>query len=92
VICNGKETLAAIQNKTIRRRYLEEQERDYGLVSCFRGFDGVMTKIQDLLDQPDLKAETKMKSARLIKDKCDLPGFMIRFIEKWPESFGRAVD
>ena len=83
---------AAVYVNTIRRGYLEEQERDYGLVSCFRGFDGVMTKIRDLLDQPDLKAATKMKSARLIKDKCDLTGFMIRFIEEWPDSFGVVVD
>ncbi len=83
---------AAVYVNSIRRGYLEEQEREYGLVSCFHSFDGVMTKIRDLLDQPDLKAETKMKSDRLIKDKCDLTGFMIRFIEEWPGSFGRAVD
>jgi predicted glycosyltransferase len=83
---------AAIYVNTISRGYLEEQERDYGLVSCFRGFDGVMTKIQDLLDRPGLKAETKRKSERLIKDKCDLTRFMIRFIEEWPERYGSTVD
>ena len=56
------------------------------------GFDGVMTKIQDLLDRPGLKAETKRRSERLIKDKCDVTRFMIRFIEEWPESFGSTVD
>jgi uncharacterized protein len=83
---------AAIYVNTIPRGYLEEQERDYGLVSCFRDFEGVMTKMQDLMDRPGLKAETKMKSERLIKDKCDLTGLMVRFIEGWPESFGRTVD
>jgi len=79
---------AAIYISTIRLWVLEEQQRDYGIVSCFRSFEGVMEKINCLLDHPGLKAETKVKSDRLIKDKCDLTGFMIRFIEKWPESFG----
>ena len=83
---------AAIYVSTIRLWVLDEQERDYGIVSCFRSFEGVMDKIKELLDRPDLKAETKMKSERLIKDKCDLTRFMIRFIEEWPESFGTAVD
>lgn len=80
----------AVYVNTIRRGYLEEQERDYGLVSSFSGGAGVLDKIKDLLKQPDLKAATKRQSDRLIKEKCDLTGFMIRFIEEWPESYDKA--
>lgn len=82
---------AAVYVNTIRRGYLEEQEKEYGLVSCFSGFDGVMNKIMILLEDPDLKSETKEKSARLIKNKCDVTQFLIRFIEEWPESFEKAA-
>lgn len=81
---------AAIYISTIRLWVLDEQERDYGIVSCFGSFDGVIDKINELLDHPGLKVETKIKSGRLIKDKCDLTAFMIRFIEEWPKSFDKA--
>jgi len=79
----------AVYVNSIKRGYLEEQERDYGLVSCFSREEGVLDKIKNLLKQPDLKAATKRQSERLINDKCDLTGFMIRFIEEWPESFDK---
>ncbi len=82
---------AAVYVNTIRRGYLEEQEKEYGLVSCFSGFDGVIDKIKILLEDPDLKSETKRKSARLIKSKCDVTLFLTRFIEEWPESFEKAA-
>ena len=75
---------AAIYVNTIRRGYLEEQERDYGLVSCFRNFDGVMERITELLNRPDLKSETKKSSQRLINDKCDVTRFLVQFIEDYP--------
>lgn len=50
-----------------------------------------MDKIKILLEDPDLKSETKEKSARLIKNKCDVTLFLIGFIEKWPESFEKAA-
>lgn len=72
---------AAVYINTIRRGYLEEQERDYGLVSCFRNFDGVMERIRELLANPELKSETIRARERLIKQKGDLTGFIVKFIE-----------
>ena len=72
---------AAVYINTIRRGYLEEQEKDYSLVSCFRSFEGVMDRIRELLDTPGLKSETKIRSARLIKEKCDLTGFLVKYLE-----------
>lgn len=82
---------AAVYVNTIKRGYLEEQEKEYGLISCFSGFEGVMDKIKILLEDPDLKSETKEKSVRLIENKCDVTLFLIGFIEEWPESFERAA-
>ncbi|MFN2336820.1 MAG: DUF354 domain-containing protein [Bacteroidales bacterium] len=78
---------AAIYINTIRRGYLEEQERDYGLVTCLPDFEGVMERIRELLDIPDLKFETKKKTERLIQSKCDVTAFLVSFIEEWPQSF-----
>jgi len=72
---------AAILVNTIRGGILEEQEKEYGLVTCFSGFDGVMEKISELLDDPLLKSVTKSKSERLIHDKTDLTEFLVRFLE-----------
>ncbi len=75
----------AVYVNTIRRGYLEEQERDYGLVTCFRGFEGVIKKLEELLQNPDLKTETKRSRDRLIKEKCDLTVFIADFVETWHE-------
>lgn len=70
----------AIYINTIRRGYLEEQERDYSLVTCFRDFHGVTDKIGELLHNPALKAETKRRQQRLINEKCDLTMFLVHYI------------
>jgi predicted glycosyltransferase len=72
----------AIYISTIRRAYLEEQEREYGLVTCFTGYEGVIDRITQLFNTPDLKFETKKKKERLISDKCDVTGFLIRYMEE----------
>ncbi len=73
---------AAIYINTIRRGYLEEQENVYGLVTCFSSFEGVIERIIELLDIPGLKSETKRKAERLIKEKCDLTEFLVKFTEE----------
>ena len=50
-----------------------------------------MDKIKILLEDPDLKSETKVKSTRLITNKCDVILFLIGVIEEWPESFEKAA-
>ncbi len=79
---------AAILVNTIRGGILEEQEKDYGLISCFSGFDGVIERITKLLEDPNLKSETKRKMERLIHDKIDLTEFLLRFLE---DRFERSV-
>jgi len=49
-----------------------------------------MERIRELLENPGLRYETKRNRDRLIKEKCDLTGFLARFIEGWPDSFSQA--
>ncbi|NLE34329.1 MAG: DUF354 domain-containing protein [Bacteroidales bacterium] len=67
-----------------------EQEREYGIISSFTGFEGVIGKADELLDRPHLKSETKIRSERLINSKCDVTAFLVRFIEEWPNSFNKT--
>lgn len=76
---------------TGRWGYLKEQEEVFGLVSGFSGYDGVIDKIEELLNCDDLKSETKKKSKRLIQSKCDVTAFLVKFIEEWPESYLREI-
>lgn len=71
---------------------MEDRRKDYRLALCFRSFEGVRDKIKELPDNPWLKAETKAMCIRLIKNECDLTGFMVRFIEEWPEGFSKVID
>jgi predicted glycosyltransferase len=80
----------AVYINTIRRGYLEEQERDYGLVKCFAGFEGVFEALAQLFNNPDLKSETKISQKRLINEKCDVTEFLAGFIEKWPGSLRKS--
>ncbi len=66
---------------------IAEQEREYGIISAFPGFEGVTGKIDELLDRPEIKSETKNRSERLISSKCDVTAFLVRFVEGWPGSF-----
>lgn len=80
---------AAIYINVIERGYLAEQEQEFGLVSCFQGYEGVSEKIEALLSEPHLKTATKKQSERLINSKCDVTAFLVSFVGEWPESFER---
>lgn len=80
---------AAIYVNTMVPDLIKEQEREYGIISVFAGFEGILDRVDELFDRPDLKSETKKKSERLINSKCDVTGFLVSFVEEWPESFGR---
>lgn len=78
---------AAIYINSFIPDLISEQEREHGLITSFTGFEGVLQKVDELLNIPDLKSETKKKSIRLINCKCDVTAFLVKFIEEWPDSF-----
>lgn len=68
--------------------YLEEEENKYGLTYGFRpdNFDGLLSKLKELLMNPNLKQEWIKKREKLLNDKIDVTSFFVWFIENYPES------
>ena len=64
-----------------------EEQQNYGLLFSFRNYDGVISKVEELLSNPDLKQEFIQKRDRMIKDQIDVTAFMVWFVENYPESF-----
>ena len=65
-----------------------ELEEKYKL--CFSWqpseFESLLEKLSELLKQPDLKKIWRERRANMLRDKIDVTGFMIWFIENLPES------
>lgn len=77
----------AIYVNTLRLGYTDEEEEKYGLVYNFSNNEDIEKKVfekaVDLLNNPNLKQEGKLKREKLIKDKIDVTGFMVQFIEHY---------
>ena len=76
-------------NSLVKRlSYLSEQEKVYGLNYSFvpAEFDRMHEKIVELLATPGLKETWREKSLRLAREKLELSGFMLWFVENYPES------
>ena len=80
---------AAIYINTMVPELITEQEKEFGIISVFTGFEGILDRVDELLERPELKSETKKLSERLINSKCDVTAFLVSFVEEWPESFER---
>jgi predicted glycosyltransferase len=65
---------------------IDEQEKA-GLVFHFRDENGIIEKIEELLKDPELKTRSNEQARNLISNKIDLTGFLIWFVEHWPDSF-----
>ncbi len=70
---------------SISRSYNEDQE-NYGTVLNFRSGEGVLEKALELLALPDLKEKWQHNRQKLLEDKIDLTGFLIWFVENFPQS------
>lgn len=72
------------------RGYTDEEETKYDLVSNFYNERSMGTeslrKALNLLKNPNLKVEGKIKRERLLNDKIDVTKFMIDFIENFFDS------
>lgn len=71
-----------------RISYLEEQERKYGLTFAFLPdqFDLMITKLRELLSEPDLKYTWKDKRQRMLSEKIDVTAFWVWLVNNYPES------
>lgn len=71
-----------------RISYLEEQEKKYDLTYAFKPecFDQFVSKLHELLNQPDLKSVWAKKQKKMLAEKIDVTKFWYWFIENYPES------
>jgi len=71
-----------------RISYLDEQEHKYKLTFAFRPerFDELMSMLQSMLSEKDLKEKWQEKRGKMLSDKIDVTAFMVWFIENYPES------
>ncbi|TFH39629.1 MAG: DUF354 domain-containing protein [Bacteroidia bacterium] len=67
---------------------LNEQEKKYGLCFGFKPEDleNMLSKIIELLANQNLREEWEVKRDNMLKDKFDLSGFMLWFVENYPAS------
>lgn len=77
----------AIYINSLQCTTLLEQQHKYQLVFNFPTSEGVLEKVKELLNTPNLTALNVENKARLLHDKIDLTGFMLWFVENFPESF-----
>ncbi len=67
------------------RGYTDEEEEKYDLVYNFKNEETMgeesLNKAIELLNNPNLKIEGKKKREILLKDKIDVTGFMVNFVE-----------
>jgi uncharacterized protein len=77
----------AIYVNTLRLGYTDEEEERYDLVYTFSNKENVEKKVSDkvseLLKNPNLKEEGKIKKENIIRDKIDVTTFMVQFVEQY---------
>jgi len=65
-----------------------EIENTYGLCYAYKpeNFDKMLMQAEELLKNNDLKKEWLVKKENMLKDKIDVTGFLLWFIEGYPNS------
>jgi predicted glycosyltransferase len=66
---------------------LREQEDKYQLIHGFRSSAGVLEKVTELINTPDLKNTYKLRRDKMLADKIDPTAFLVWFVENYPASF-----
>ena len=70
-----------------------ELEQKYGLCYAFQptDFERLLTTIQDLLDQPDIKQLWRAKVDKMLRDKIDVTSYLVDFIETFPKKRPKRI-
>jgi len=65
---------------------LREQEDRYQLIHGFRSPEGVIEKVTEIINLPDVKNTYRLRKERMLSEKIDLTDFLVWFVENFPES------
>jgi len=64
-----------------------ELESIYKLMYSYKDAQEAINKAVELINKPYVKDEWNQRRSKLLSDQIDATGFMVDFIERWPESF-----
>lgn len=73
----------------VRGQNCEELEK-YGLAYTFKNPDGLLRRIDEVLDQKDIKEEWQARREKMLSEKIDLTSFLCWFVENYPESLKKV--
>src|SRR5664280_1701437 len=65
---------------------LREQEDKYQLIYGFRSSKGVLEKVSELINTPNLKETYQLRRQKMLSEKIDPTAFLVWFIENYPGS------
>jgi uncharacterized protein len=65
---------------------LREQEDKYHLIFGFRSSTGVIEKVTELINDPNIKEVFQQRKQKMLSEKIDITAFMVWFIENYPDS------
>jgi len=65
---------------------LREQEDKYQLIHGFRSSEGVMNKVVEIINTPDIKELYKLRRTKMLSEKIDPTAFLVWFVENYPVS------
>lgn len=73
---------------------MEEKQTTYKLSFGFKTsqFNEMYAKIEELINEENLKVKFINERDRMLKDKIDLTAFLIQFFEEYPESFQKYMN
>jgi len=66
------------------------EQQDYGLLFHFRNTEGLIEKLEELLDKENLNTIWQGKRQKLLADKIDVTSFTLWFIENFPTSINMS--
>jgi predicted glycosyltransferase len=65
---------------------LREQEDKYQLIHGFRSSDGVIEKVEEIINSPEVKETYQVRRQKMLSEKIDITAFLVWFVENYPES------
>jgi uncharacterized protein len=78
--------IPAIYVNSLDAGTLREQEDRYQLIHGFRSANGVLEKVTELINTPNLKEIYQLRRKKMLSEKIDVTAFLVWFIENYPES------
>lgn len=71
---------------------LREQEDNYQLIHGFRSSNGVLEKVEEIINSPDAKKTCQVRRQKMLSEKIDLTAFLAWFVENYPDSVKVMIE